>query len=98
MISSVTLDIILSTLNANLPELRRLGFVSLVLIDPQAALAAGHPLHFLADFTPPRDYARLNDLTAALSGLVAYPVELVLARADHAAIQPYLDPAAVVIL
>jgi hypothetical protein len=94
----MTLEIILSTLDANLPELRRLGFESLVLIDPQAALAAGHPLHFLADFTPPRDYARLNGLTAALSGLVAYPVELVLARADHAAVQPFLDPGAIVIL
>jgi predicted nucleotidyltransferase len=92
------LEPILQTLKENQQELRQRGIDSLVLIDPSATLSSGQPLHFLIDFAPPHTYQRLRNLTLHLSGLLAYPVELVLVSASHSAVQPYLDPDAVVIL
>ena len=92
------LEPILQILKENQQELRQRGIDSLVLIDPIATLNAGQPLHFLIDFVPPHTYQQLRDLTLHLSGLLDYPVELVLVSASDSAVQPYLDPDAVVIL
>ncbi len=92
------LELILQILQANRLELRRRNIESLILIDPQATLSTGQPLHFLTELAPPHTYQQLRALTIYLGGLLHYPVELVLVRASHSAVLPYLDPDAVVIV
>ena len=92
------MDALLAVLQAAQADLRQRGIQSLVWIDPAASLAGGHPLHFLAVLTPPVDYARVRDLTRHLSQLLNAAVELVLVDPAHEAIEPYLDPNAIVVL
>jgi predicted nucleotidyltransferase len=94
----MTPETILSTLHAHIPELHRRGISSLVLIGMEAAVDNAQALHFLIDFEPPHSYQQLRSLTVYLTDLLGQTVELVLVDPNRPAVQPYLDPDAVVIL
>ncbi len=98
MLACMQLEPVLQTLQDNRAALRQRGIAALVLIDPVATLDTGQPLHFLVELAPPHTYQQLRELTVYLTALLHYPVELVLVSASHSAVQPYLDPDAVVIL